>query len=122
MAYLTKKLEKLEKQLKTFESKKASKRCVQDSSSNSWDNNQDSGYTSPSIHFDKRFKLDKPSGIDLTSCDTGPIKATRTALDITKANEKAVENSKTGKVAAVVAIIKMFEKRVVCQNVVTLRI
>jgi hypothetical protein len=47
-------------------------------------------------------------GIDLIPCDTHPIKATRTALDIIKANKKAIENSKTGKVTAVVAAMKIF--------------
>jgi hypothetical protein len=67
-------------------------------------------YSSPSTHLDKRFKLDKPTGINFTSSDTGPIKATRTALEIIKANKKSIENSKTGKVTAVVAIMKIFGK------------
>ncbi len=50
-------------------------------------------------------------GINLTpSSDTRPIKATRTALEIIKANEKSIENLKTGKVSAVVAIMKIFDK------------
>ncbi len=57
---------------------------------------------------DKRLKLEQPSGIDLISTDTGPIKATKLALDIIKANEIAIENFKTGKVTAVVAILKVF--------------
>jgi len=44
----------------------------------------------------------------LKSTDTRPIKATKLALDIIKANEIAIENSKTGKVTAVVAILKVF--------------
>ncbi len=47
-------------------------------------------------------------GIDLKSTDTRPIKATKLALDIIRANEIAIENSKTGKVTAVVAILKIF--------------
>ena len=39
-----------------------------------------------------------------------PIKATRTALEIIMANEKSIENAKTGKVTAVVAIMKVFSK------------
>ena len=54
------------------------------------------------------LKLEQPSGIDLISTDTRPIKATKLALDIIKANEIAFENSKTGKVTAVVAILKVF--------------
>ncbi len=49
-------------------------------------------------------------GINLTSNDTRPIKATRTALEIIKANEKSIKNSITGKVTAVVAIMKIFSK------------
>ena len=45
--------------------------------------------------------------------DTCPIKATRTALNIIKATEKLIENSKTGKVTAVVAIMKIFDKNIV---------
>jgi hypothetical protein len=46
--------------------------------------------------------------MDLKSTDTHPIKATKLALDIIRANEIAIENSKTGKVTAVVAILKVF--------------
>ena len=47
-------------------------------------------------------------GIYLKSTDTRPIKATKLALDTIRANEIAIENSKTGKVTAVVAILKVF--------------
>ena len=56
------------------------------------------------MHVDKRFKIGKPTGIELNSTDTRPIKATRTALNIIKAKQKATENSETGKVTAVVAV------------------
>ena len=46
-------------------------------------------------------------GIDLISTDTHPIKATKLALDITKANEMAIENSKTGKVTAAATIMRV---------------
>ena len=36
-------------------------------------------------------------GIDLNSTDSCPIKATRTALNIIKAKQKATKNSKTEK-------------------------
>jgi hypothetical protein len=45
---------------------------------------------------DNRLKIYRPSGIHLDSTDTRPIKATKLALDIIKANEIAIENSKTG--------------------------
>ncbi len=47
-------------------------------------------------------------GIQLESTDNRLIKATKLALDIIRANEIAIENSKTGKVAAVVGILKVF--------------
>jgi hypothetical protein len=47
--------------------------------------------------LDTRFKLDKPSGIDLKSTDTRTIKATRTALDIAKANKKQLKSPKLEK-------------------------
>jgi hypothetical protein len=43
----------------------------------------------------------------LKSTDTCPIKATELALDVIRANEIAIENSKTGKVTAVVEILKV---------------
>jgi hypothetical protein len=51
--------------------------------------------------------LEQPTGIDLKSTDTHPIKATKLAIDIIRANVIAIENSKTGKVTAVVAILKV---------------
>jgi len=57
---------------------------------------------------EKHHKLIQPSGIHLKSADIRPIKATKLALDTTRANEIAIENSKTGKVTAVVAILKVF--------------
>jgi hypothetical protein len=50
---------------------------------------------------DKRPKLEQPSGIHLESTDTRPIKATKLAFDIIRANEIAIENSKTGKVTTI---------------------
>ncbi len=49
----------------------------------------------------------------MESSDTRLIKATRTALNIIKANKKLIENSKTGKVTAVVAIMKIVDKNIV---------
>ncbi len=60
------------------------------------------------MQVDKCLKLEQPTGIDLKSTNTCPIKATKLALDIIRANEIAIENSKTGKVTAVVAILKVF--------------
>jgi hypothetical protein len=52
-------------------------------------------------------------GADLISSDTHLIKATRTVLIIIKADKKLIENSKTGKVTAVVTIMKIFDKNIV---------
>jgi hypothetical protein len=57
---------------------------------------------------DKRLKLDQPPGIYLKSTDTRPIKATKLAPDTIRANEIVIESFKTGKVTAVVAILKVF--------------
>jgi len=56
---------------------------------------------------DKRLKLEQPSGIHLKSTDTRPVKASKLALDAIRANKIAIENSKTGKVTAIVAILKV---------------
>jgi hypothetical protein len=52
------------------------------------------------------------SSCSLGSTDTRPIKATRTALEIIKASEKLIQNSKTGKVTAFFAITKIFDKKI----------
>jgi len=57
---------------------------------------------------EKHLKLIQPSGVHFKSTDTHPIKATKLALDTIRANEIAIEISKTGKVTAVVAILKIF--------------
>ena len=46
------------------------------------------------------------------SSDTHPIKATKQALDTIRANEISIENSKTGKVTAVVTILKIFGENI----------
>jgi hypothetical protein len=58
------------------------------------------------MQVDKHLKLEQPMGIDLKSTDTHPIKATKLALDVIRANKIAIENFKTSKVTAVVAILK----------------
>jgi hypothetical protein len=60
------------------------------------------------LRVNKRLKLEQPMGIDLKSTDSRPIEATKLALDVIRANEIAIENSKTGKVTAVVTILKIF--------------
>jgi hypothetical protein len=62
-------------------------------------------------HRKKHLKLVKPVGINLESTDTHLIKATKIAQYITRDNKIAIENSKTGKVTAVVAIMSIFGKK-----------
>ncbi len=106
MAYLTEEMAKLKKKLK--KSKKRSKKRARDSSDSDSDSDYDSGSSSTSGQVDKRLKLIQPSCIHLRSTDTRPIKATKVALDTIRANEIAIENSKTGKVTTIVAILKVF--------------
>ena len=62
--------------------------------------------------LDKHLKLEQPIGIHLISTDTYPIKSTKLALDTIRANEIAIENSKTGKVTAVVTMLKVFGDKI----------
>ena len=62
---------------------------------------------------EKCIKLVQPSGIQLEPTDhTRPIKATKLALNKIRANEIAIDNSKTGKVTAVVTILKVFGENI----------
>ncbi len=97
---------KLKKKLK--KSKRHSKKRACESSDNDSDKKLDIGSSSTSGPVDKRYKIEQPSGIHLESTDTCPIKATKLALDTIRANEITIENSKTGKVTAVVTILKVF--------------
>ena len=78
-----------------------------ESSDNDSDDNLDTGSSSTGRPVDKRLKTDQLSGIHLDSTDTRPIKATKLALVTIRANEIAIENSKPGKVTAVVTILKI---------------
>ena len=109
IAYLTEKLTKLEKKLN--KSKKHSRKHAHDSSDSDIDSDQDNGSSrtgNMGNPVDKRLKLEHPMGIHSKSPDTRPSKATKLALDTIRANEITIENSKTGKVSAVVAILKIF--------------
>jgi hypothetical protein len=112
MAYLTERLMKLEKRHK--KAKKRAKKRARDSSDSDIDSDQEMIYGSTGNRdpADKRIKLVQPSGVQLKSTDTRPIKATKLALDTIRANEIAIENSKTGKVTAVVAILKVFGDKI----------
>jgi hypothetical protein len=46
------------------------------------------------LQVDKRLKLKQPLGIDLKCTDTRPIKATKLALDIIRANKITIKTPK----------------------------
>jgi hypothetical protein len=85
---------KLKKKLK--KTKKHGKKRARDLSDSDSNSDQDSWSSSMGSRVDKRLKLEQPSSIELKSTDTRPIKATKLALDFIRANEIAIENSKTG--------------------------
>ena len=91
-----------------MKSKRHSKKRARESLDNDSNDDLDIGSSSTSGPVDKRLKLEQPPGIHLKPTDTRPIKATKLALDTIRANEITIENSKTGKVTAVVAILKVF--------------
>jgi hypothetical protein len=105
-AYLTEKAAKIKKKLK--KTKNHGKKSACDSSDSDSNSDWDSWSGSTGSQVDKRLKLEQPTGIDLKSTDTCPIKATKLALDTIRANEIAIENSETGKVTAALAILKIF--------------
>jgi hypothetical protein len=57
---------------------------------------------------DTCLKLDEPFLSDLQSTQPHPIKVTDPVLISTRADEKALENAKTGKVTAVVAVMQTY--------------
>ncbi len=99
------------RKLRKARSKKLAKKRACDLLDSDFDSDQDKWSSSPGIHVDKHVKLDKPVGIGLESTDTHPIKATKIDLDTTKINKIAIENTKTGKVTTVVAVMSIFGKK-----------
>jgi hypothetical protein len=57
---------------------------------------------------DKRLKLDEPFLSDLQSTQPCPIKVMDPVPISTRADKKALENAKTGKVTAVVAVMHIY--------------
>jgi hypothetical protein len=57
---------------------------------------------------EKRLKLDEPFMPDLQSTQPHPIKVTDSVSDSDRANVKALENAKTGKVTAVVEVMHLY--------------
>jgi hypothetical protein len=56
----------------------------------------------------KHLKLDKPFMSDLQSTQPHPIKVIDPVSNSTRADEKALENAKTGKVTAVVVVMHLY--------------
>jgi hypothetical protein len=57
---------------------------------------------------DKHLKLDKPFMSDLQSTQPRPIKVTDSVSNSERADVKALENAKTGKVTAVVTVMHLY--------------
>ena len=57
------------------------------------------------LHIVKRLKLDKSLGLNSMSAVSRPIKVTNLADETINGDQKAIENAKTGKVTAVVAVM-----------------
>jgi hypothetical protein len=57
---------------------------------------------------DEHLKLDKPVMSDLQSTQPRPIKVTDSVSHIDRADVKALENAKTGKVTAVVMVMHLY--------------
>ncbi len=57
---------------------------------------------------DKHLKLDKPFMSDQQSTQPRPIKVMNSVSNSNRADVKALENAKTGKVTAVVAVMHLF--------------
>jgi hypothetical protein len=57
---------------------------------------------------DKRLKLDEPFMSDLQSTQPRPIKVTDSISNSKRADAKALENAKTGKVTAIVMAMHLY--------------
>ena len=86
--------------------KKRKRNRAYDSSSDS-DSKQEIGYRDTELVVDKRLKLDKPFMSDLQSTQPRPIKVTDSISNSKRADAKALENAKTGKVTAVVTVMHL---------------
>ncbi len=109
MAYLTAAVESLVKKglKKAMKGKKCKRNRAYDSSSDS-DSEQGIGSRDTELVVDKRLKLDKPFTSDLQSTQPRPIKVTDSVSNSERADIKSLENAKTGKVTAVVAVMHLY--------------
>ncbi len=110
MAYLTATVESLVKKglKKAMKDKKRKRKRAYDSFSSDTDSKQEIGSRDMELVVDKRLKLDKPFMSDLQSTQPRPIKVTDSVLDSARADVNALENAKTGKVTAVVAVMHLY--------------
>ncbi len=70
--------------------------------------NKELGPVNTELVVDKRLKLDKPFTSDLHSTQTRPIKVTDSISNNERADVKALENAKTGKVTVLVAVMHLY--------------
>ncbi len=110
MAYLMATVESLVKKglKKAVKGKKRKRNRAHDSSSSDSDSEQKIGSRDTELVVDECLKLDKPFMSDLQSTQPHPIKVTDFVSHGDRADEKALENGKTGKVTAVVAVMHLF--------------
>jgi hypothetical protein len=109
MAYLTAAVESLVKKRlkKLMKRKKRKLNRAYDSSSN-FDSEEGIESRDMELVVDKHLKLDKPFTSDLQSTQPNPIKVTDSVSNSEWADIKALENAKTGKVTAVVAVMHLY--------------
>ncbi len=88
--------------------KKCKRNHAYDSSSSNSDSEQGIGSRDTEHVVDKHLKLNEPYMSDLQSTQTRPIKVTDPVSNSTGADVKALENAKTGKITAVVAVMHLY--------------
>jgi hypothetical protein len=110
MAYLTATVESLVKKglKKVMKGKKRKRSRAYNSSSSDSDSEWGIGSHDTELVVDGHLKIDKPFMSDLQSTQPRPIKATDSILHSNKADVKALENAKTGKVTMVVAVMHLY--------------
>jgi hypothetical protein len=110
MAYLLATVETLVKKglKKVMKGKKCKRNCAYDSSSSDSNSEKGIGSRDTELVADKRLKLNKPFMFDLQSTQPCPIKVTDPVSNSDRADKKALENAKTGKVKMVVAVVHLY--------------
>ncbi len=95
---------------KAMKSKKRKRNCAYDlPSSSDSDYKQEAGCRDTEHVVDKRLKLDEPFLSDSKSAQPCPINVTdQIPISNNRADEKALEIAKTGKVTAVVAVMHLY--------------